>query len=109
MSIEYFQGGFIVAVDMILTLLSVFFNIMVITAIRDKEEFLGKRTFTVKLAAFILQFSESNYNFLLVNLCGSNLLCAIFTKSISVVHIGYAVAASVTQSDIAFCMIYTFR
>ena len=34
------------------------------------------------------EFLESNYNLLLVNLCCSNLLCAVFTKSISVVHIG---------------------
>jgi len=85
------QGGFIVALDMCLTLFSVFFNIMVISSMRDKEEFL-----------------ESNYNLLLVNLCCSNLICAIFTKSISVVHIGYAVAAAVTESHIAFCLIYTF-
>ena len=80
------------AVDMVLTLVSVFCNIMVISSIRDKEEFL-----------------ESNYNLLLVNLCCSNLLCAVLTKSISVVHIGYAVAAAVTESHIAFCLIYTFR
>ena len=48
-------------------------------------------------------------NLLLVNLCCSNLLCAVLTKSISVVHIGYAVAAAVTESHIAFCLIYTFR
>ena len=52
---------------------------------------------------------ESNYNLLLINLCCSNVVCAVFTKSISVVHMGYAVAASVVESHMAFCLIYIFR
>ena len=52
---------------------------------------------------------ESNYNLLLINLCCSNVFCSVLTKSISVVHMGYAVAASVVESHMAFCLIYIFR
>ena len=52
---------------------------------------------------------ESNYNLLLINLCCSNVVCAVLTKSISVVHMGYAVAAGVVESHMAFCLIYIFR
>ena len=85
------QGALVVSLDMSLAILSIFFNIMIISSIRDKAELM-----------------ESTFNLILVNLCFSNLLCAVVTKSISIVHNGYAVAANVTHSNIAFCLIYAF-
>ena len=85
------QGALVVVLDMSLAVCSIFFNIMVITAIKEKEEMLG-----------------NTFNLVLVNLCSSNLLGAVMVKSISIVHNGYAVAAHVLQSDIAFCLLYTF-
>ena len=44
----------------------------------------------------------------LINLCFANLLSAVMVKSISIVHNAYAVAANTSQSNIAFCMLYSF-
>ena len=85
------QGALVVILDMSLAVISIFFNIMIISSIRDKDEML-----------------DSTFNLVLLNLCSSNLLCAVMTKSISIVHNGYAVAANVTQSNVAFCLIYSF-
>ena len=41
-------------------------------------------------------------------MCFANLLSAVMVKSISIVHNAYAVAANTSQSNIAFCMLYTF-
>ena len=76
---------------MSLAIVSVVFNLMVLTAIKEKEEMLG-----------------ITFNLVLINLCSSNLLSAVMVKSISIVHNAYAVAANSTQSDIAFCILYTF-
>ena len=85
------QGALVVILDMSLAVISIFFNIMIISSIRDKEEML-----------------DSTFNMVLLNLCSSNLICAVITKSISIVHNGYAVAANVAHSEIAFCLIYSF-
>ena len=44
----------------------------------------------------------------LINLCFANLVSAVMVKSISIVHNAYAVAANTSQSNIAFCMLYSF-
>ena len=85
------QGALVVVLDMSLAVISIFFNIMIISSIRDKAEMM-----------------DNTFNLVLMNLCSSNLLCAVITKSISIVHNGYAVAANVAHSDIAFCLIYSF-
>ena len=85
------QGALVVVMDMSLAIVSVVFNLMVITAIKEKEEMLG-----------------ITFNLVLINLCSSNLLSAVMVKSISIVHNAYAVAANSTQSDIAFCILYSF-
>ena len=85
------QGALVVILDMSLAVISIFFNIMIISSIRDKGEMM-----------------EHTFNLVLLNLCSSNLMCAVITKSISIVHNGYAVAANVAHSDIAFCLIYSF-
>ena len=85
------QGALVVVMDMVLAIVSVVFNLMVITSIKEKEEMLG-----------------ITFNLVLLNLCSSNLLSAVMVKSISIVHNAYAVASNSTQSDIAFCILYTF-
>ena len=85
------QGALVVVLDMSLAIISVVFNLMVITSIKEKEEMLG-----------------ITFNLVLMNLCSSNLLSCVIVKSISIVHNAYAVAATSTQSDIAFCILYSF-
>ena len=41
-------------------------------------------------------------------MCFANLLSAVMVKSISIVHHAYAVAANTSQSNIAFCVLYSF-
>jgi hypothetical protein len=71
------QGALVVVMDMSLAIVSVVFNLMVLTAIKEKEEMLG-----------------ITFNLVLINLCSSNLLSAVMVKSISIVHNAYAVAAN---------------
>ena len=85
------QGALVVVLDMSLAIISVVFNLMVITSVKEKEEMLG-----------------ISFNLVLMNLCSSNLLSCVIVKSISIVHNAYAVAANSTQSDIAFCILYSF-
>ena len=85
------QGALVVLLDMSLAIVSVVFNLIVITALRERENMLGM-----------------TFNLVLINLCSSNLLSSVMVKSISIVHNAYAVASNSTQSDIAFCMLYTF-
>ena len=85
------QGAFVVVLDMLLAILSVIFNLMVITSIKENEELLGV-----------------TFNLVLISLCFSNLLSAVMVKSISIVHNAYAVASNSTHSDIAFCILYSF-
>ena len=85
------QGALVVVLDMSLVILSVLFNLMVITSIKEQEEIL-----------------RITFNLVLISLCSANLLNAVVIKSISIVHNAYAVAANTTQSDMAFCILYSF-
>ena len=85
------QASFVVLMDMSLAILSVVFNLIVITSVKEKEDMLG-----------------TTFNLVLINLCSSNLLSSVMVKSISIVHNAYAVASNSTQSDIAFCILYSF-
>ena len=85
------QGAMVVFLDMTLAILSVVFNLIVITSVKENEDMLSV-----------------TFNLVLINLCSSNLLSAVMVKSISIVHNSYAVAANSTESDIAFCILYTF-
>ena len=85
------QGAVVVVLDMVLAIISVIFNLMVITPIKEKGEMLGV-----------------TFNIVLINLCCSNLLSAVMVKSVSIVHNAYAVAANSTETDIAFCILYRF-
>ena len=84
------EGVVMVVSDMGLAIFSIVLNLMVINALREKETLLSK-----------------TQNLVLGNICASNLVSAVLVKSISIVHHGYAVAARVTKSNIAFCMLYT--
>ena len=85
------QGALVVVLDMSLAIISVVFNLMVITSIKEREDMLGV-----------------TFNLVLINLCCSNLLSAVMVKSVSIVHNAYAVAANSTETDIAFCILYRF-
>ena len=85
------QGAVVVVLDMVLAIISVIFNLMVITPIKEKGEMLGV-----------------TFNIVLINLCCSNLLSSVMVKSVSIVHNAYAVAANSTETDIAFCILYRF-
>ena len=85
------QGAFVVVFDMSLAILSIVFNLMVITSVKEKENMLCV-----------------TFNLVLISLCSSNLLSAVMVKSISIVHNAYAVAANTTHSNIAFCLLYSF-
>ena len=85
------QGGLVVVLDMTITVFSVIANLVVITSIREKEEMLAVEV-----------------SLLLANLCASNLLSAILSKSIGIVHNGHAVASNSLRSSLAFCPIYSF-
>ena len=63
---------------------------MVVISIREKE-------------ALIIQTT----NIILVNLCGANLIAAVFVKSIAVVYHGYAVARERWEVELAFCTVHT--
>ena len=84
------EGAIMVFTDMGLSLFSVVLNLMIINALREKDNLLTK-----------------THNLVLGNICAANLVSAVLVKSISIVHHGYAVAARVTRSNIAFCMVYT--
>ena len=64
------RGALVVVLDMTLAVLSVVMNLIVLTAIREKEAVAGVT------------------NLLLANLCFSNLTSAALVKSISIVHHG---------------------
>ena len=85
------QGALVVVLDMSLAIISVIFNLMVITSIKERAAMLGV-----------------TFNIVLINLCCSNLLSAVMVKSMSIVHNAYAVAANSTETDIAFCILYRF-
>ena len=85
------QAALVVLMDMSLAILSVVFNLIVITSVKEKEDML-----------------RTTFNLVLINLCSSNLLSCVMVKSISIVHNAYAVVSNSTESDIAFCILYSF-
>ena len=87
--------------DMTLILLSVVANLLVLNSLREKEELLG-------ITQNLVSPSSSSTTQVLLNMCTSNLVSAVFVKSISIVHHGFAVATGGTRSTIAFCTMYTF-
>lgn len=95
------EAAIMVLTDMGLALISVVANLMVINSLREKEHLLGVTQNMVRVLTFPPPAQ------VLLNICGSNLVSAVFVKSISIVHNGYAVASRDTKSNIAFCTIFT--
>ena len=50
----------------------------------------------------------STLNFLLLNLCFSNLLISFLVKPISAIYVGYAISTGEWHVGLAFCTLYTF-
>ncbi|QQP42418.1 Uncharacterized protein FKW44_017073 [Caligus rogercresseyi] len=86
---ELSYGAILVVSEMSLTLLSIVFNLIVIISIREKESLLN-----------------STLNVILGNLCCSNLLAAVFVKSIAIIYNGYAVASGRWSVELAFCTVH---
>ena len=77
---SFLKGGFIVVTDMILSVVSIFLNLMVMMAIKEEEELSSRR-----------------FSLVLTNLCSSNVLNSSLVKSLAIVHNSYMVAAGVTH------------
>ncbi|CAB4059738.1 TAAR [Lepeophtheirus salmonis] len=82
-------GAILVVMEMSLTLISIVFNLIVIISIREKESLLN-----------------STLNVILGNLCCSNLMAAVFVKSIAIIYNGYAVASGKWSVELAFCTVH---
>ena len=89
------QGGFVVVTDMIIAIVSIYLNLMVTMAIKEEDELTQSVGGATKLSA------------LLSNLCTSNIVAAALVKSIAIVQNSYMVAASLTSSEVPFCLLYT--
>ncbi|XP_040580188.1 uncharacterized protein [Lepeophtheirus salmonis] len=83
-------GAILVVSEMTLTLVGIVLNLIVIISIREKESLLN-----------------STLNIILGNLCFSNLMAAVFVKSIAIIYNGYAVASEKWSVELAFCTIHT--
>ena len=59
-----------------------------------------------KHTALQTNFLEDPGGLALVSLACSNLMAATLTKSVSIVHQGYAVAAGEPTTRVAFCLLY---
>lgn len=101
----------LVLVEMGLSFLGIVSNLLVVTTLRQEESLKG-----------------STLNYLLLNLCFSNLLIAFLVKPISAIYIGYAISTGEYQVSwchccrnsasccqhiyhqvgLAFCTLYTF-
>ena len=86
---SFLKGGFIVVTDMILSVVSIFLNLMVMMAIKEEEELSSRR-----------------FSLVLTNLCSSNVLNSSLVKSLAIVHNSYMVAAGVTRSEVPLCLVY---
>ena len=95
------EAAIMILSDMGLALISVVANLMVINSLREKDAMLGVTQNMVGSLTFPALPQ------VLLNICTSNLVSAVFVKSISIVHNGYAVASRDTKSNIAFCTIFT--
>ena len=75
--------------DMILSVVSIFLNLMVMMAIKEEEELSSRR-----------------FSLVLTNLCSSNVLNSSLVKSLAIVQNSYMVAAGKTRSEVPLCLVY---
>ncbi len=80
-----------VLLEMGLSFTGIVCNLLVVTTLRHEESLKG-----------------STLNFLLLNLCFSNLLISFLVKPISAIYVGYAISTGEWQVGLAFCTLYTF-
>lgn len=85
------QCVILVLLEMGLSFSGIVCNLLVVTTLRQDE--------TLK---------ASTMNFLLLNLCFSNLLISFLVKPISAIYVGYAISTGEWQVGLAFCTLYTF-
>ncbi len=77
--------------EMGLSFLGIVCNLLVVTTLRHDESLRG-----------------TSLNFLLLNLCFSNLLVSFLVKPISAIYVGYAISTGTWHVGLAFCTLYTF-
>ena len=83
-------GAWLVFMEMSLALAGIVLNMIVVISIREKESLMN-----------------NTVNVIIGNLCFSNLVAAVFVKSIAVVYHGYAIARSRWEIELAFCTVHT--
>jgi len=81
----------LVILEMCLSFLGIVCNLLIVATVRQDET-----------------LRASTLNFLLFNLCFSNLLIAFLVKPISAIYVGYAISTGRWQVSLAFCTMYTF-
>ncbi|CAB4064122.1 HRH2 [Lepeophtheirus salmonis] len=85
-----FECVTIVMLEMGLSFFGIVFNLLVVTTLRQEESIRG-----------------STNNFLLFNLCFSNLVIAFLVKPMSAIYIGYAISSGSWEVGLTFCNLYT--
>ncbi len=85
------QCVILVLLEMGLSFSGIVCNLLIVTTLRHDESLKG-----------------STLNFLLLNLCFSNLLISFLVKPISAIYVGYAISTGEWQVGLAFCTLYTF-
>ena len=85
------QCVILVLMEMGLSFSGIVCNLLIVTTLRQEETLRG-----------------STLNFLLLNLCFSNLLISFLVKPISAIYVGYAISTGEWQIGLAFCTLYTF-
>ncbi|TRY61503.1 hypothetical protein TCAL_05713 [Tigriopus californicus] len=85
------QCVILVLLEMGLSFSGIVCNLLVVTTLRQEES-----------------LNASTMNFLLLNLCFSNLLISFLVKPISAIYVGYAISTGEWQVGLAFCTLYTF-
>ena len=81
----------LVILEMCLSFAGIVCNLLIVATVRQDET-----------------LRASTLNFLLFNLCFSNLLIAFLVKPISAIYVGYAISTGEWQVSLAFCTLYTF-
>ena len=85
------QCVILVLMEMGLSFSGIVCNLLIVATLRHDESLKG-----------------STLNFLLLNLCFSNLLISFLVKPISAIYVGYAISTGEWQVGLAFCTLYTF-
>ena len=86
------QCVILVLMEMGLSFSGIVCNLLIVTTLRQEETLKG-----------------STLNFLLLNLCFSNLLISFLVKPISAIYVGYAISTGEWQVGLAFCTFKELR